>query len=213
MQSVQPSRRSVPGRQRKNSLRVGKVDGEVILRDQNQQSGPSQVSDTHRGFIARHEGYPLSQAGISADHAFRYWLFRVWDYDKPVIIWVMMNPSTATHLSNDATISKVINYCRKWGYGAVIVLNIYAVRSTLQREIRGRVGPRNDWWIRTMFEYARRKDIKVVCAWGVKHKDRGDEVRKLAAVAQVKLWCLRSSKKGEPCHPLYLSGELVPRPL
>lgn len=143
----------------------------------------------------------------------RYWLYRCWDPTKPVAIWVMMNPSTADHRKNDATISKVIRYCKSWGYGGVLVLNIYAIRSRDQTKINGQVGPSNDWWLRTIFEFARRKDIKVICAWGVNQKSRGDDVRRIASVARVKLWCVRASKNGEPCHPLYLPGHLVPTPL
>ena len=151
-----------------------------------------------------------SEAGISSDKLFRWWLYRCWDPSKPIVIFVMMNPSTADHRKNDATISKIIRYAIRWGYGGVLVLNIYAIRSRDQSKIKGRVGSRNDWWLSTVFSFAKRKRIKIVCAWGIKHKDRGDSVRAIAAVAQVKLWCLRSSKNGEPCHPLYLPGDLHP---
>lgn len=124
-----------------------------------------------------------------------------------------MNPSTADHLKNDPTINKVIAYCKRWGYGAVLVINIYAIRSTDQSKINGQVGPSNDWWLLTIFKYAVRKDVPIVCAWGVKHKPRGDKVRAIAAVARAKLTCLRSSKNGEPCHPLYLPSILRPTPL
>ncbi len=151
-----------------------------------------------------------SEAGISSCGLFRYWLYRCWDPSKKIVIFVMMNPSTADHTSNDATICKVIRYAIKWGYGGVLVLNIYAIRSRDQTQIKGRIGSRNNWWLKIMFNFARRKRIKVICAWGVNHKSRGDDVRTIAAVAQVRLWCLRSSKNGEPCHPLYLSGDLHP---
>jgi len=125
----------------------------------------------------------------------------------------MMNPSTADHRKNDPTIHKIMRYSKAWGFGGILVLNIYAIRSTDQKQILGRVGPSNDWWLKTAFEFAARKGVPVVCAWGVKHKDRGDSVRTIAAVAGVQLQCLRSSKNGEPCHPLYLPGNLVPIPL
>jgi hypothetical protein len=155
----------------------------------------------------------LSEAGISSCKKFRWWLYRCWDPGLPLLIWVMMNPSTADHEKNDATISKVIRYSKDWGYGGILVLNIYAIRSRDQSKINGQIGHRNDWWLSTIFKFARRKKIKIVCAWGVNHKDRGDSVRAVAAVARVKLWCLRLSKNGEPCHPLYLPGNLVPQRL
>jgi hypothetical protein len=154
----------------------------------------------------------ISEAGISSCKKFRWWLYRCWDPRLPLVIWVMMNPSTADHQKNDPTINKIISYSKRWGYGGILVINIYAIRSTDSSKIKGRIGYRNDWWLSTIFKFAKRKKLKVVCAWGVKHKDRGDEVRNIAAVARLKLWCLRSSKNGEPCHPLYLPGDLVPQP-
>lgn len=151
----------------------------------------------------------LSDAGFSSCWKYRHWLFREWDASKPILIWVMMNPSTADHRKNDATISKVIRYSKAWGYGGVLVLNIYAWRSRDQKKIGG-VGKSNDWWLKTIFTYAKAKQLKVVCAWGVNHLDRSLQVRKIAQQVGVVLYCLEHAKNGEPKHPLYLKGTLRP---
>ena len=128
----------------------------------------------------------------------------------------MMNPSTADHTKNDPTILKVIRYSKKWGYGGVLVLNIYAFRSSkpenLPQELSKAVGQSNDWWIKTIFEFAVRKDIPVVCAWGVKHQKRGCQVRALADEAGLHLMCLELALNAEPKHPRFLSEDLRPRP-
>jgi hypothetical protein len=159
----------------------------------------------------------ISEAGISSDKKYRWWLFRCWAASLPLIIWIMMNPSTADHQKNDPTILKIIRYSTKWGYGAALVLNIYAFRTSrpenLPRVLREAVGKANDWWIRTIFAFAVRKNIPVVCAWGVKHKDRGDWVRVAADEAGLHLMCLELALNDEPKHPRFLSEDLRPRPL
>lgn len=158
-----------------------------------------------------------SEAGISSDGKYRWWLFRCWAASLPLIIWIMMNPSTADHQKNDPTILKIIRYSRKWGFGAVLVLNIYAFRSSkpenLPQVLDEAVGKSNDWWIRTIFRFAVRKKVPVICAWGVKHKERGAQVRVVADEAGLRLMCLELALNAEPKHPRFLSEDLRPRPL
>lgn len=127
-----------------------------------------------------------------------------------------MNPSTADYQKNDPTILKVIRYSTRWGYGAILVLNIYAFRSSrpenLPQRLSDAVGRLNDWWIKTIFRYATKKDIPVVCAWGVKHSERGVEVRRVADETGLQLRCLEVSLNGQPKHPRFLSETLDPRP-
>jgi hypothetical protein len=156
-----------------------------------------------------------SSAGISSCKRYRWWLYRelVSAGKARLIIWVMMNPSTADHSKNDPTINKVMSYSKSWGFTDLLVLNIYAIRSTQQANIKGRVGSRNDWWLSTIFSYASRHNIPVICAWGRNHKDRGDEVRELAKQSGIKLLCLEHATNREPKHPLYLRKTLRPTPL
>lgn len=128
-----------------------------------------------------------------------------------------MNPSTADHEKNDPTIMKVMRYSQRWGYGAILVLNIYAFRTSRpenlpQQEAR-RIGRSNDWWIRTIFTFAKRKGVPVVCAWGAKHEERGHKVRRMAAGLGLRLQCLEVALNDEPKHPRFLSETLDPRQL
>lgn len=158
-----------------------------------------------------------SEAGISSDKLYRWWLFRRWAAEGPLIIWIMMNPSTADHTKNDPTILKIIRYAKRWGFGGVLVLNIYAFRTSkpenLPQELSARVGRSNDWWIKTMFRFAVRKKIPVIAAWGVKHEERGHQVRRMAAGLGLHLQCLEVALNGEPKHPRFLSEKLNPRQL
>lgn len=156
-----------------------------------------------------------SEAGLCSSGIYRWWLYQCWADEGPLIIWIMMNPSTADHKKNDPTIQKVMRYSKRWGYAAALVLNIYAYRTSkpenLPQQEQDRIGKSNDWWIETMLRFAKRKRVPVVCAWGVKHQNRGDQVRRMAADLKVHLQCLEIALSGEPKHPRFLSEDLRPR--
>lgn len=152
-------------------------------------------------------------AGISSCKKYRWWLWRRWS-DLPLVIWIMMNPSTADHTKNDPTIFKIIRYSTRWGYGAALILNVYAYRTSRQENLpqsmREALGRSNRWWIRTIMKFAKQKNLKIICAWGAKHHSAGMLVRYQAARLRVKLHCLELSLEGEPKHPLYLKESLDP---
>lgn len=152
-------------------------------------------------------------AAISPCKKYRWWLWRRWS-DMPLVVWIMMNPSTADHTKNDPTIFKIIRYSTKWGYGAALILNVYAYRTSRQENLpqdaAARLGYANRRWLSTIMRYAKRKNLKVVCAWGAKHAEAGSFIRGLSKDLGVKLYCLRISKTGEPAHPLYLEEHLTP---
>ena len=129
----------------------------------------------------------------------------------------MMNPSTADHRKSDPTISKVMRYAARWGFGGILVLNLYAFRTSRPENLPDNpneaVGPKNDWWIETTLRLAKWQDVPVMCAWGVKHGERGRFVRRLANDLGLELMCLEVALNGEPKHPRFLSEDLVPRTL
>lgn len=81
------------------------------------------------------------------------------------------------------------------------------------KEAAARIGLRNNWWIKTMFRFAAKRGVPVVCAWGVKHEKRGRQVRRVAAGLGLHLQCLEVALNGEPKHPRFLSESLNLRPL
>lgn len=156
----------------------------------------------------------ISEAGISSDGQYRWWLYRAWDLEKPLVIWVMMNPSTADHRKNDPTIMKVMRYSQRWGFGGILVMNIYSYRTSRPEDLpaseRLRIGDRGNRWLKWCFEYAGARDIPVICAWGSKHPHRSKEVKEMAGSI---LYALELSKEGEPKHPRFLSEQLDYLPL
>jgi hypothetical protein len=142
---------------------------------------------------------------ISEDKKYRYELSRIWDKEKPKVLFIMLNPSTADSEIDDPTIRRVVNFAKSWGYGGVFVGNLYAFRSTDPKELRwadNPVGDNNIQHIQSLIGLTE----KVIYAWGNNQK----EPEWLCDVVDAP-YCIDISKKGIPKHPLYLKAELHPK--
>lgn len=147
----------------------------------------------------------------SGDRAYRYRLDRRVGPGAGVVAFIMLNPSTADERTDDPTIRRAIGFARTWGFGRLVVGNLFAYRCTDPRGLRrvaDPVGRRNDRSLRAL---ATRADL-VVCAWGVHGRlhDRAAAVRDLLAGAGVRPHVLRLTRDGAPAHPLYLPAALTP---
>jgi hypothetical protein len=152
------------------------------------------------------KGATLSPCGL-----YRYQLWRVWDETRPRLLFIMLNPSTADAEVDDPTIKKCIKYARAWGYGGLEVVNLYALRSTDPNALKGHPNPRGDENDRYIFESACRAGC-IVAAWG-QHKAigaRGRYIKRLLAQQGFDLYCLRTTKNGQPWHPLYVPDAQTP---
>lgn len=117
----------------------------------------------------------------------------------------MLNPSTADADEDDATIRKCIRYAESWGFGGILVGNIYAYRATdrsMLKKVDNPIGTDN---IANLYELVQKSD-KVVCAWG-NGEGRPDFIFKNIN----NLHYLRLNKDGSPSHPLYLKADLKPQ--
>jgi len=152
-----------------------------------------------------------SGATFSACRRWRYLLWRRWDESKPIANFLMLNPSTADEHQLDPSCTRARDFAERWGYGALIVTNLFAWRATDPAQLmaaRDPVGPAND---RAIVRAAREAAI-VVCAWGNHgaHLGRADAVMRLLDHAGARVHALRVNGTGEPTHPLYLPRALRP---
>ena len=74
-----------------------------------------------------------TDAILSDDRQFRYVLSRVWDEEKPTVMFIGLNPSTADECEDDPTIQKCIKFAQSWDYGGLYMLNLFAYRTTNPR--------------------------------------------------------------------------------
>lgn len=151
-----------------------------------------------------------SGAKFSACRRWRYLLWRRWDDSRPAANFLMLNPSTADEWQLDPSCTRARNYARRWGFGALVVTNLFGWRATDPQEMkaaRDPVGRGNDAAILR----AARGSAIVVCAWGNHgaHRGRADEVLMLFQSESIKLHVLCLNGAGQPAHPLYLPGSLA----
>lgn len=144
-------------------------------------------------------------AVISDCGQFRYILRRSWDISRPALGFVMLNPSTADASEDDPTIRKCIGFAERMGYGAIVVTNLYAFRSTDPRDLKraGYLrGPECDEWLLR----AAREASLTICAWGAHARDlsRPIDVINMLSGEGIRLRALAYTEDGIPRHPLML---------
>ena len=137
-----------------------------------------------------------------------------------VVLFVMLNPSTADAVRDDPTIRRCIDFAKRWGFGRLAVGNLWPYRATDPRELRRWVrgagdlpDPRcyeND---RIVIEMAAKAQL-VVAAWG-NHGDiqaSGTIMLRRLEKHGVEVRHLGRTKSGQPRHPLYVPKATRPTP-
>ena len=152
-------------------------------------------------------------ATLSTCGLYRWVLGRSWT-DRPprFALWVMLNPSTADHEQDDPTIRRCMNFGEAFGFGGILVVNLYAWRATNPRDLKGATDPvgfQNDFYIKTMAERAE----MVICAWGQSGPQPGRPAAVLELLriyAGAKIHTMGFRQNGGPRHPLMLPKETRP---
>jgi hypothetical protein len=148
-------------------------------------------------------------AALSGDGHYRWSLWRRWTenalsvWSRPLLGWIMLNPSTADADVDDPTIRRCIRFAKRDGYGGIMVANLYGLRVTRPVNLwqaDDPVGPLNDAAIQALHVDC----TDVVLAWGSQRKaaERVSAVEKVLSGRPV--WCLGTTADGHPRHPLYV---------
>lgn len=180
--------------------------------------------------------YTEKGAEISPCGRYRYKLWREWRTLEPTprnrwrwfgvkdgagkeigepktIVFVMLNPSTATGDVDDPTIRKCVKFARREQFDRLLVVNLFAFRATSPRDLMAvsptddPVGHRNQ----DALEEIEADDV-VICAWGAHGDHLGQNETMLGWLGDRKLRCLGVTKQGHPRHPLYVRDDqpLIP---
>ncbi len=168
-------------------------------------------------------GHMDRSAEISECGLYRWWLRRSWTNwengqavpGKGVCCFVMLNPSTADGTQDDPTIRRCIGFAKRWGYNTLSVRNLFPYRATDPAELvkaertvdvfGGGRGGRGELELLA----ACTADL-LVTAWGAGVPFGRDKFAlELFArhFPKVSLYCLGTTKKGHPRHPLYVKAE------
>lgn len=158
-----------------------------------------------------------SLAVFSGCERYRYRLSRRWA-DGPTAVLLAMNPSTADEVDNDPTIERFMRRVHQWGgYGAVEVVNVFAIRETDSTKLPAMVkagvdiiGPENNHSILDACKGAG----TILCGWGTPGSllNRGKAVTDALTLCDFKLHALSINRDGSPKHPLYVGYAVRPIP-
>ena len=154
----------------------------------------------------------MKKALISDCGQYRYELHREWDKKKGKVLFIMLNPSTADGLNNDLTTIRCINFAKKWGYGGIMIGNIYPFRAKRPKDLKKWLDEGIEMYdsrFQNMIHVKRlvpQADM-IVCAWGCNHKGIPKWVDELGDLFYLEL----CDDGVTPKHPLgNLSKDLVP---
>lgn len=150
-----------------------------------------------------------ADATFSGCRRYRYVLERHWDDALPAVLFIGLNPSTADEQADDPTVRRCVRFAQDWGYGSLLLANLFALRSTDPKGLLDAADPVGRWNDRWLKRLESRASLSVA-AWGV-HGTLRDRDRTVAA-RLVNLHCLGTTKDGHPRHPLYLRADTQPRP-
>ena len=171
--------------------------------------------------IPYQDGNRLSNAVYSnyPNPTHRYLLTRILNTDIPegnLLMFVMLNPSDATHQDNDPTVARCEERAKRKGFNKFCVTNLFAFITPYPCELKlahdpndpnAIIGIEND---RIIQEQARIAHT-IVCAWGAEVNDnlltgRDDEVKRmLRETEREKLNHFGlTGKERQPKHPLPL---------
>ena len=143
---------------------------------------------------------------LSDDSLYRYRLWRLWQPDKPIMVWVMLNPSTADASRDDQTLKKCMGFARANHYdGGVILVNLFAWRAGKPCDLelaRDPVGPGNDEHVLWACGLP---GTALIAGWGATRfgHQRALFVRELIKRTGRSLHCIGTTKDGYPRHPLH----------
>lgn len=158
-------------------------------------------------------GAELSDCGL-----YRYTLWRTWTREPALrLVVCMLNPSTADATVNDATIAKLCGFARRFGFGGIHVVNLFALRSTDPKALkhaRDPMGPKNLDRLQHAMQLSKAMQTPFVCAWGAGGSLHSQDrfVLKVLAYERVQPMCLRITKSGAPEHPLYIPYSATLKP-
>ena len=161
-------------------------------------------------------------ADISTCGRYRFRLGRKWS-DGRSVCWIMLNPSVADGMIDDPTVRRIIGFSRRWGYGALVAVNLYPVRATspgdlkiwvLEKNSLLRYNPRVDtlkYNLSIIMDAAHNASL-VIAAWGACNPEPmlAEYVIERLGASRIDLRHLGLTAGGHPKHPLARGRHRIP---
>ena len=165
----------------------------------------------------------ISEASFSSSGLYRWSLSRRLNNNIRTIIFIGLNPSKASASRNDPTLRRLIYFSSSWGYGNLIVVNLFArvcSSSSFIRRCTDPIGKRNDQELLfRISEWSQNLSFDLWVGWGNQGTWRNRnlqimELLKKNAIQRASKFpssrgplSLGLTKNGHPRHPLYISNK------
>jgi hypothetical protein len=147
---------------------------------------------------------------FSACRQYRYTLWREWDplFNNQFLMVVGLNPSTADETKDDPTIRRCVDFAKRWGFGALLMTNLFAIRATDPKVMMAHADPTGELNDQVLLHFAPRAG-KLLAAWGAQgsHLNRDHYI---TALLGDKFECLGFTGGMQPRHPLYVAASTPP---
>ncbi len=142
---------------------------------------------------------------------------------KKTVVFIGLNPSKANASNNDRTLIRIINFCSRWNYKNIYIINLFSLISKSPIHLsksNDPIGENNDLITLKSLEFWREnRNCDLWLGWGDKGQINGRDRKVLKLIKNFsnlkskennhskRVLCLGLSKKGNPLHPLYMPNQ------
>ena len=165
---------------------------------------------------------------LSECRSYRWILKREFVRGEKTIIFIGLNPSKGNLLNNDMTLIRINNFCTRWNYKNIYIINLFGLISRSPSKLlksNNPVGDNNDLIILIALEFwSKNINCDLWLGWGDKGMLNGRNLTVLKLINNFsnlrtskndpskRVLSLGITKKGNPRHPLYLPYESMLKP-
>ena len=165
---------------------------------------------------------------FSECRSYRWILKRELLSGKKTVIFIGLNPSKANSSYNDRTLVRIINFCSRWNYKNVYIINLFGLISKSPFQLsksKDPIGQNNNLITLKSLNFWRENiDCDLWLGWGDNGQLNGRDREVLKLIKNLSasqsnennypkpILSLGISRKGNPRHPLYMPNESFLRP-
>ena len=139
---------------------------------------------------------------VNKSPKYRYFYCRIWNQTKPILFFLLLNPSTTDTEHMDRTVTNCYNLAQEKGestpkYCGFAIVNLFALRSP-KPALLGKIELENDINIDFLEKLFDEKKFDIVVAWGLSDKYA---IKKESILERIKAKTIYTLRKGETRHP------------